>query len=83
MRTSRSGAKRDGGREKILSRLCAISAELLVGLDSSNHEIMTGAEIKSWMFNQLSHPGALRSIILDNNVSVSLYVKGKFIVWQI
>ena len=28
------------------------------GLKLMNHEIMTRAETKSWMFNQLSHPGA-------------------------
>ena len=27
------------------------------GLNSQNREIMTGAEIKSQMFNRLSHPG--------------------------
>ena len=46
------------GRERIPGRLSTVSMELDVGLELTNHEIMTWAEIKSWMLNQLSHPGA-------------------------
>ena len=45
------------GRERILSRLCAVSAEPDVGFDLMNHEILTWAKIKSQMINWLSHPG--------------------------
>ena len=40
-------------RERIPSRLCTD-----MGLDLTNLEIMTWAEIKSWMLNWLNHPGA-------------------------
>ena len=50
---SRGGPKRGGERESQ-----AVSA-LTEGLNSMNSEITTLAKIKSWMFNQLSHPGAL------------------------
>ena len=45
-------------RDRILSRLCTVSAEPDVGLKLMNCEIMTWAEIKSQRLNQLSHPGA-------------------------
>ena len=48
----------EGKREKIPNRLDTVSAEPDMGLDLSNHEIMTWVDIKSWMFNQLSQPGA-------------------------
>ena len=35
------------------------SAEPNSGLDPMNSEIMTLIKIKSWLLNQLSHPGAL------------------------
>ena len=41
------------------SRLCIVSAKPHVGLELTNHEIMTWAETKSLMLNQLSHPGSL------------------------
>ena len=50
------GSKR--GRERTPSRLCTDSTEPDAGLDLRNLEIMTWAEIKSQMLNQLSHPGA-------------------------
>ena len=37
--------------ERILSRLRAVSADPDMGLGLKNPEIMTRAEIKSWMFN--------------------------------
>ena len=33
--------QREGGRERIPSRLCVISSEPVVGLELTNHEIMT------------------------------------------
>ena len=53
---SREGAER--GRERIPSRLFAISAEPAVGLDLMNHEIGTWVKIKSQAVNRPSHPGA-------------------------
>ena len=50
------GAERKG--ERIPSGLHPVSAEPDVGLDLTNRAIMTRAEIKSRMLNQLSHPGA-------------------------
>ena len=49
-------------RERISSRLHAVSTEPDVGLDLRNHEIMTWAEIQSEALNQLSHPGAPRRL---------------------
>ena len=43
--------------ESIPSRLRAVSAGPSVGLKLTNPEIMTWAEINSWMLNWLSHPG--------------------------
>ena len=39
------------------SRLCTGCAEPDVGLELTNRELVTGAEIKSRMLNLLSHPG--------------------------
>ena len=50
--------KRERKEERIPSRLHAVSTEPDVGLELTNHEIMTWAEIKSLTLNQLSHPGA-------------------------
>ena len=52
--TKRGGAE----RERIPSRLSAVSAEPDTGLDPTNCEIMTLAKIKSWTLSWLSHPGA-------------------------
>ena len=54
---AREEETRERKRERIPTRLCAVSAEPNVGLDLTNHEIMTSAEIKSQMLNRLSHPG--------------------------
>ena len=55
---SGGGAVREGERERIPSRLRADSAEPDAGLSLTNREIMTGAKVKSWLLNGLSHPGA-------------------------
>ena len=41
------GREREGERERILSRLCTISKEPDSGLELTNHEIMTSAEMES------------------------------------
>ena len=51
-------AGRERGRERIQSRLHTISMEPDEGLKLLSHEVMTRAETKSQMLNQLSHPGA-------------------------
>ena len=48
------GAEREG--ERIPSGLCAVSIEPYTGLDPTNCEIVTYAEIKSQPLNWLSHP---------------------------
>ena len=48
-------------RERIPSRLRTVSTEPGMGLELTDHEIMTCTEIKSWMPNRLSHPGAPKS----------------------
>ena len=54
-------------REKIPSRLCAVSTEGDTGLDSRNCAIMTWAKIKSPTFNWLSHPDT--SSLISNEIS--------------
>ena len=56
MHTSQERAERR--RDGIPNRLCTISTEPNMGLELTNSEIMTWAEIKSWMCNQLGHLGA-------------------------
>ena len=53
------------GREREKERESQAGSVLLVddmGLDLTNHEIMTWVEIKSRMLNQLRHPGASMNI---------------------
>ena len=50
--------QRERGRERIPSRLHTVTVEPDVGLKLTNRKIMTWAEMKSWMPNWLSHPGA-------------------------
>ena len=52
------GRGRGRGWERISGCLCTVSVELDVGLNSTNCEIMTWAEINSRMLNWLSHPSA-------------------------
>ena len=49
--------QRDRERERIPSRVCAISPKSDMGIDPMNCKIMTWAEIESRMLNWLSHPG--------------------------
>ena len=50
-------------RDRIPSRFCTGSADPDPGLDLTNSEIMTAAKTKSWSFNGLSHPGALKQTL--------------------
>ena len=47
--------------QRIPCRLCTVSTEPNSGLKLINREIMTRAEVKSWVLNGLRHPGAPRS----------------------
>ena len=57
------GSMGERQRERIPSRLHAVSTEPEAGIDPTNHEITTRVEIKSWTLNQLSHPGAPNFVI--------------------
>ena len=65
--TSGGGAER--GRDRILSSLHAVSTEPDVGLELTNREIMTPAEIKRQTLNRLHHPGAPSKISKQNFLS--------------
>ena len=54
---ARVEGQRQRVRQRIPSRLHAVSTEPDAGLEPMNHEIMTWGEIKSQTLNQLSHPG--------------------------
>ena len=56
-RTRKGGAEREGGRARIPSRLCTVSAYPDLVLDPTNCEIMMWAMIRSQTLNSLSHPG--------------------------
>ena len=51
MSTSRGVAERERGRERIPSRLGTVSTEPDSGLELTNREMLTRAEIKSRMLN--------------------------------
>ena len=55
------------GRETIPSTVSTARTETDVGLKLMNHEIVTGAEVKSWTLNQLSHPDAPLSLFLNRD----------------
>ena len=63
-RMSRGGAERQGEKEFQAGSTLPASTEPEVGLELTDHEIMTWAKIKSRTLNQLSHPGARTIIIL-------------------
>ena len=50
--------ERERERERIPSRLYTVSGEPDVELEPTNCEIVTWAEIESWMLNRWSQPGA-------------------------
>ena len=55
-------AERERGRESQI----VLIAQRRMGLDLMNHEVKTGAEIKSRTLNPLSHPGAPCRYIFAN-----------------
>ena len=55
-RVSRGGYETDGGIERILSRLHTVSMEPNLGLEPTNHEIMTWSETKSQTLNKWPIP---------------------------
>ena len=57
-RENEQGRGRERGRERIPSRHRAVNAESDAGLKPTNREITAWDEIKTWMLNWLSHPGA-------------------------
>ena len=61
------------GRERIPSRLHAVSTDPDVGLESTNHEIMTWAEIKSQRLNWLSHPGTPMTNVFALSLHLSYF----------
>ena len=74
--TNRGGAEREE-RERIPSRLLAVSAEPDAELDPVNCEIMTCAEIKSQKLNRLSHPGAWKKVRYILNIKYLIVVEVK------
>ena len=52
---------REKGREGIPSRLRTVSTEPDMGLEPTHHKLMTQAEVKSPVLNQLRHSGAPRT----------------------
>ena len=54
---------RERGAERESQADSPMSAEPDMGLSLNNPEIMTSAEIKSWMLNWLSHPGILAGLL--------------------
>ena len=48
---------RERGRKRIPNSFSTVSMEPDSGLEATNHEIMTLAEIKSPLLNPLRHPG--------------------------
>ena len=77
---SRGGAERQG--ERIPSRLRAVSAEPDAGLDLTDHEIMTGAEINSLTLNRLPDPDTHPNLLYTFKRSCWLLSRECF-VWVI
>ena len=83
---SSSGGGAERGREierdRIPSKLRTVGAETDAGLDATDREITTGAEIKSRTLNRRSHPGApilgvLSLVVLSKQPSVPVQVSLK------
>ena len=58
---------RDGERERIPSRLCAVREESDLGLKLNDCKTMTGSKTESRMLNQLSHQTPPPVYILKGN----------------
>ena len=74
------GAESEGERERIPSRLHTVS----VGLEPTNHEIMTWAEIKNQALNWLSHPGTLKKPLLIETLwfqGKGKWIKFEWVLW--
>ena len=54
--------QRDRGRERIPSRALHCQCRASVGLELTNHEIITWAKTRSWMLYPLSYPGSLEQV---------------------
>ena len=59
---ARGGAKREGQADS-----CLMWSLTEAGAQSHDPEIMTGAEIKSWMLNRWKHPGTPSLPVFDQN----------------
>ena len=53
-------------RESLLAYFIYFGAEPDVGLELTNHEIMTQVKIQSWTLNQMSHPSTPSNKTCDN-----------------
>ena len=85
-RVRRGGAEREGGQERIPSRLCAVSVQPDMGLYLMSHEIMTWAETKSWTLIGLSHPDAPSVRFVNGKGSLSIRKRrswAKYIVLRV
>ena len=61
--------QREGGRERIPSQLHAVSTEREAGLNLTEREIRSRAEIKS-QTTRMSHPGTpTRLYLIDKNIT--------------
>ena len=66
------GREREGDTESEAgSRLRAVRTEPDVGLEPTNHEIVTLAKVRSLALNRLSHPGALKYLVFLRGDSTS------------
>ena len=63
---NRGRAERKEERDRIPKRLHTVSTEPGAGLEPTNHKIMTWAEIKSGILNQISHPSVSPFGILNS-----------------
>ena len=59
-------------RQRIPSRLDTVSTETDMVLDPMNHEIMTWAEIKSQVLNQLNYPDSPIILMILNGFYYSV-----------
>ena len=75
-RVSREGAEREGKKESEAGSTLPVQRPN-EGLEPTNREIVTWAEIKGGMLNQLSHPGAPLVILLK---LIGTHFNGKHIL---
>ena len=70
-------------RARIPSRFRTVSAESDVGLNLTDREIMTQAEVQSLTCNQLSHPGAPPPAMFKKNYTMILKKKCTITKWDL